>query len=720
MRFLLSTWLGIVLAAGTAAGAPLRMEPFAMDWRDNAEALVDMSFLLDAPAGKDGPIRIRDGHLVKPDGTRFRLWGVNVTGGTCFPSKENAPIVADHLARFGINAVRFHFLDSNWSGSLFVKGRNDTRTLDPHQLDLLDYFVWALKQRGIYTNLNLNVGRTYRKDDGVKDYEYLGLAKVVNYFDDRVQMLHAEYARQLLTHYNPYTEREYRHEPAVAVVELVNENSIVEAWFSDRLLGENTSKRPGTWADITAWYAEQLTRKYNAWLAETLSMEELVALRRQAGAGTGEAIPRLTSKQFRNAPAQRFHTEARFYMHLERAYFQRMVDLLKGELGVKALVVATSDHNHYRSGYPLLASASLCDVVDGHVYWQHPNYGTDPATGRQTFSIPNTPMVDDPLNSTVVQLARSAVAGKPYTVSEINHPFPNEYACEGIPILAAYAAFQDWDGIFWYTLEHQAPADWSPRQRRHFELRADPVKMANIAAGAALFLRRDVQTAKEIITRSYSPEQVRESIRASSNQRPLYTPSFDPSIPLRHGTQIISFEKSRDAYPEFEGGSPIVSGTGQLHWFYGDPHTGLVTVNTERAQALIGFVKEAGTSVPHLSADVENEFCCLVLTSLDGKPIAQAARLLLVATARTANTDMKWNDDRTSLEDWGTEPTVIEPVIGTITLRKLRPLSRVEAVPLNSAAKPLAASVPVETMADGCRISIGDPVTPWYLVRIER
>jgi len=79
-----------------------------------------------------------------------------------------------------------------------------------------------------------------------------------------------------------------------------------------------------------------------------------------------------------------------------------------------------------------------------------------PATGRRAgFEIGNTPMVNDPRRSTVVQLSRSALAGQPYTVSEVNHPFPNAYACEGIPILAAYAALHDWDGVFWYTLGHE-------------------------------------------------------------------------------------------------------------------------------------------------------------------------------------------------------------------------------------------------------------------------
>jgi hypothetical protein len=359
-------------------------------------------------------------------------------------------------------------------------------------------------------------------------------------------------------------------------------------------------------------------------------------------------------------------------------------------------------------------------VVDGHVYWQHPNYGTDPATGRQTFTIKNTPMVDDPRCSTVVQLARSAVAGKPYTVSETNHPFPHEYACEGIPILAAYAAFQDWDGIFFYTLEHQAPAGWGQKQPRHFEIRPDPVKMMNIAAGAGFFLRHDVRSAQETIARSYSPEQVRESIRASASQRPLFTPGFERSIPLRHGTHILGFEESQGAYPQVEAGSPIVSDTGQLRWYHGRPRTGLVTVNTEKSQALIGFAKRSGKSLPNLSVEIENEFCSIVLTSLDGKAIAQASELLLVTTARAANTNMQWNDNRTSLEDWGSAPTMIEPVRGTVTLQNLKPFTRIEVIPLDGAAQPLLPSIPTETANDGCRTAIGKLATPWYLVRVRR
>jgi hypothetical protein len=121
-------------------------------------------------------------------------------------------------------------------------------------------------------------------------------------------------------------------------------------------------------------------------------------------------------------------------------------------------------------------------------------------------------MVNDPLHSTVVKLTRSAFAGKPFTVSEVNHPNPNEYGCEMIPLLAAYGAFQDWDGIFLYTFEPKI-SSWQEFVTDPFDITLDPVKMIQMQAGALLFLRPDVRPAMKVVQRSYSTEQINESMR---------------------------------------------------------------------------------------------------------------------------------------------------------------------------------------------------------------
>ena len=145
-----------------------------------------------------------------------------------------------------------------------------------------------------------------------------------------------------------------------------------------------------------------------------------------------------------------------------------------------------------------------------------------------------------------------------------------------------------------------------------------------------------------------------------------------------------------------------------------------MTIDTDKSQAIIGFVKHAGKPLRNLAAAVENEFCAIALISLEDKPISQAHRLLLVTTARSANTGMKWDDKRTTLTDWGTEPTIIEPVTGFVVLRGIESAKQIEAVPLDSGAKPLAKPVPAEKTQDGYRFPIGEPATPWYLIRIMR
>ena len=702
---------------GHAAEVP--MQPFPMDWTDNTGGLVDLSSLLDAPAGADGHITIRDGHLVKPDGSRLRIWGINITGKACFPTKEDAPVIAAYLARHGLNAVRFHFLDSNWGSSVFPIRGDSTRTLDPAQLDKFDFFVAELKKRGIYTNINLNVGRTYRKGDGVTDYDKIGFAKAVTHFDDRLIELQKEYSTQLLTHRNPYTDSTYADEPAVVIVEIVNENSLVEAWFAGRLKGLNTGDQRGTWVDTTAHYAGLLTQKYNDWLREHLSADQLAAVRRACGVGPDELVPRLSPEQFNDADDLRFHTEAAFYMHTEDAFFQTMYRHIKDTLGAKAFVVGSSDHNHWKSGYPLLASTSKLDIVDGHVYWQHPNYITT-NDGRPGFTIQNTPMVDDPLNSTVVQLSRSAVAGRPYTVSETNHPFPNEYACEGIPILAAYAGFHDWDGVFLYTFEHETPDQWDRRAQGHFDIRPDPVKMTHIAAGALMFLRGDVAAARQTVLRTYSPEHVRRSIRQPSSERPYFTPGFSLALPLVHGSRIESFDGVLKTYPDPPADSPITSDTGQIKWFHGAKGTGLVAVDTPSSQALIGFVKDRTVRLSNLAADVNNRFCSIVLTSCDGLPIPQSRRLLLAVTARSANSGMRWNENRTSLEAWGGPPALIEPVQGLITLVNLQSAASARFTPMDNAAKPIGPAISAVEASGYIQIAIGQAPTTWYLIEVER
>ena len=671
----------------------IQLKPFVIDHRHATNSLIDLSFLLEAPAGRDGFIHAKGDQLVKGNGQPIRFWGFNVTewshGSTEVPSKEDAPMWADALARAGVNIVRLQFLDLAAPRGLIDGTRDDSQHFDPVQLDNEDFFLSELIKRGIYIDFNLNVGRAFKPGDHVLA---LREGKGPLLFDRRLIELEKDYARQLLTHVNPYTKMAYVDDPGVALVEIVNEDAIGIGWSGNQA------------------YDEELTDLFNAWLLKNVSAGKLNEFRNAAGVGPGQPIPRLKGPALHSATKDRYYTECRFFSDLESGFFKEMSSWLRTTLGVKCALIATADHSHAGSGYPLETDAQQLDIMDGHDYWRHP--------GVPPFR--HNPMVNEPFNSTVVELSRTAIAGKPYTVSEVNHPWPNQFACEGIPILAAYGDFQGWNGIMWYTFEPKRNADWQPVLTEPFDMSHDPVKMPEMAAGALMFLRGDVEPARETVERSYTREEVWDSRRLAGTIRPYFTPGFPLSLPLLHASRIEAFDGQPTARLTLDPADPFRSDTGQLAWYTNSADRGLVTIDSPRSQALVGFVKANGKSVSNLSADVSNTFCAIILCSLDAKPISEADRMLLVTGSRVENAGMTWNTERSLPAKWGGTPTVIEPVTGTITLRDLARAYGVSARALDGSGHPIGDPIIAKPTSAGWEIAVGRIVTPWYVLTVER
>ena len=645
---------------------------------------------------------MQDGHFIKPDGSRLRLWGVNVASTSCFPPKDQAPRIAEDLARLGFNIARFHHLDADWGQCLFISKTNDTRAFDAGNLDRLDYFIAELKKRGIYTSLTMNVHRHFKEGDGVRDWKLLGIGKGATYFHPRLIELQHEFTRNLLTHKNPYTGNEYRHEPAIVTIEMLNENSLLEAWCQWRLVGRD-DKAGDTWSPIPVSYANELTEQFNAWLTTNRTPEQVAAIRQEAGVGAGALVPRLAPNEFTSATALRFHTEAEFLMNVESNFFAGMKRLIRDELGSKSLLFGSGDHNDGFAGYAHIRNMLQFDVIDGHGYWQHPDIG-------KVTKIKNDPMVNDPLDSTFTQFARTPVVGRPFTISEVNHPFPHQFAAEGYTTLTAYALFHDWDGIAWFDWERGRMGDPQQGLPRNgwFDVSQDPVKLAQLTAAGLMWHRRDVAQAKQTLVRSYTPDEMVEAMRLEQwKHRPFFKPGFELTTPLEHATrwQLDDSHPNRTGAGEFRSAkypnpytapppAELETDTGELRWSHADQKRGVITINSPRTQSLLGFVRGSGESAPHLAANVTNDFCVLTLTALDEQPISQSRQLLLVATTGAAvNTGQQFAGDGKTLTEWGQGPVLIEPVTGSVTLRKLEPAKSLRATPLTAEGRPLGQSL---------------------------
>jgi hypothetical protein len=224
---------------------------------DNA---VNASHWFVKPSGRDGIIRVKDGQFHN-DKERVLFWGTNLCFDACFPSREDAELTAARIARMGFNIVRIHHIDARdiWGESGSKKAKNHI-DIDPAQLDKLDYLIAQFKKNGIYVNLNLHISRQFDERDGFTGKEERpkydkGLDNFYRPFID----LQKKYAKDYLTHINPYTKNAYINEPAVAMIEINNENSIVRQWVS----GGDLEKMPEPYySAYRKIWNEFLTKKY--------------------------------------------------------------------------------------------------------------------------------------------------------------------------------------------------------------------------------------------------------------------------------------------------------------------------------------------------------------------------------------------------------------------------------------------------------------------------
>lgn len=259
-----------LLVCGTAKAQSGNLQPFRLSWF-GADANITSFAGWNQPIAVDSPwVRVNEeGHYAR-EGRRIRFLGVNVGAATAFPDSVRAEAHAARLARFGFNSVRFHHLEAPWvkNAVLIDYAKGTSRELSPERLDRLHYFVAKLAENGIYSNINLLVSREFQPSDGLgpeisrmewKDQHILG------FFNDAALELHKEHARKLLAAPNPHRGgTPLAGDPAVAFVEIMNENGLVQKWFE------------GVTEAMPERYRRDLQAKWNDWLrAKYASTEAL-------------------------------------------------------------------------------------------------------------------------------------------------------------------------------------------------------------------------------------------------------------------------------------------------------------------------------------------------------------------------------------------------------------------------------------------------------------
>lgn len=279
LRYLI--WLlacvGIGITASIPAACQASFFPFSID-QDALNGAPDFSFL-NHPLGPADRLVVSGGHFCSAGaitmlpavaavsspwrwpasaetGTcdRVRLFGVNLAFGANFPTAADAPRIARRLSKLGVNLVRLHHMDSSPdsnpanAGSILTTGAYPT--LNSISVTRLRAFLDALSAQGIYADLNLHVGYTFRPDvdqvPRVSDALPMpSQSKPLHIFYPRMVQLQTDYARNLIA------ALALRDDPVLGVVEIDNETSLLHAWqtggLDQYLLGDYRVELQSQW-----------------------------------------------------------------------------------------------------------------------------------------------------------------------------------------------------------------------------------------------------------------------------------------------------------------------------------------------------------------------------------------------------------------------------------------------------------------------------------------
>jgi hypothetical protein len=351
-----------------------------------------------------------------------------------------------------------------------------------------------------------------------------------------------------------------------------------------------------------------------------------------------------------------------FLAETEKRYFDDIRDFIKKDLGCKALVTGTIVFG------PLgLYGQSDMDFIDAHAYWQHPRFPGRPWDSAN-WLVDQKPMADFPEQATLFRLAAERLHGKPFTVSEYNHPAPLDSQAECVPMIASFAAAQDWDGVWLYTYSHSGDNWERDFMYSYFDIDTNPAKWGFMRAGAVIF--------REAITRSMPGVLVVGLTKSTDVVRDLATLHLTGDRDMLGVAGDVAGVTRQDILERrlyvSLGVPPSVteqpSASWHLVWSVSEGK-GLYLTAGAGAGVLAGHTNRFEQATDGVAAISAPDYAVITATPLDGVSWQDSRKILITACGRCENTGMKFSEDRRTVgREWGKGPAQIEAVEGTLTV----------------------------------------------------
>jgi hypothetical protein len=469
--------------------------------------------------------------------------------------------------------------------------------------------------------------------------------------------------REVLTEKNPFTGIPLSQDPALAIIQIQNEDSLL-FWTSQGIKGQARK-------ELRRQFGAFLSRKYG-------SMEKA----RQAWGGVapppdqdqpdrfddGEAalyiVWQLTQRGGDPGQLRRCADQMQFLTETMYRFNKMIGDYLRNDLGCKQLVNAgnwrTADNVTMLDAERWSYTAN--EVMAVNRYFDGAHEGKDSG-----WAICNGDRFTDDsalLHPRELPLTLKQVDGFPMLITESSWVPPLDCQSEGPFLVAAYQSLTGIDAFYWFSTGEE---DWrQPGSANGFMpsegkwVCATPMLMGQWPAAALMYRRGYIQQGEPAVFERRSLDDLWRRRMPIIAEDSGYDPNRDTSdlskeSNVRNGVNPLAFlvgpvivqygadsSQSRVANlgPFINDVQKIIlSNTRQISLNYG---RGLCTLNAPKAQGATGFLKKAG---PIKLADVEirsgNDYATVLAVAMDDIPLNDSRTILVQAGTSERPADWK-------------------------------------------------------------------------------
>jgi hypothetical protein len=265
------------------------------------------------------------------------------------------------------------------------------------------------------------------------------------------------------------------------------------------------------------------------------------------------------------------------------------------------------------------------------------------------------------------------LVNRPFTVTEFHFVPPNAYRAESGLLYGAFAALQDWSGLYRFAYSGDPRETFTPAPVSFFDIVNDPATQAAEYAGVALFLRGDLAPAPHAVVVA-GPEdafwkRADERVGSAAERLAWVTrigsligPAAADQLAVAPGdalsaTVLLESLRARgwvgpgNATDLAHGVSE--SETGEVGLATADGTLRIATPRTAGVVQPAGLTRTAGP----LTVATRGAFAAVWASSLDGRPLASSRRILLAHVTDVKNTGDRFRGrDMKVLEGWGKLP----------------------------------------------------------------